>query len=101
MVSWGAGSESLRVGDGGGGGDMGQRKSRGESIRDSATSGVGFMCALQRALLGPKPGGIPRRADAGEIERHALELLQVIAACCEVGGQCLLREIRDHANKRR
>lgn len=53
----------------------------------SATSGLGFMSALQRALVRPRAseaGG--RDGDGKEVssDRHALELLSTLAACCEV-----------------
>lgn len=43
-----------------------------EAIQGSAMSGARFMSALQQALCRP------------EGDRHALELLNTIAACCEV-----------------
>ncbi|CAM9163288.1 unnamed protein product, partial [Ectocarpus sp. 6 AP-2014] len=112
-------------GDGGGSGgrdNSGQRTAREEAqstheqeshwrrwgrVEDSATSGLGFMSALQRALIleqqqrqqeaeetddgssgdddredGWRGGGDRAKREAGG-DRHALELLSVIAACCE------------------
>lgn len=62
--------------------DMNEARRRGrgdEPVQGSAMSGLGFMSALQRALC--RPSG----------DRHALELLNTIAACCEVntGGKCV------------
>lgn len=51
---------------------------------DSATSGLGFMSALQRALCRQKGDKTEREQDQ-DCDRHALELLSTIAACCEVG----------------
>ena len=65
----------------------GQRSERWDRGRDSATSGLGFMSALQRALV--RPGARPDAGGDGEGkeatgDRHALELLSTLAACCEV-----------------
>lgn len=50
---------------------------------DSATSGLGFMSALQRVLCRQKGSRTGREKDR-DGDRHALELLNTIAACCEV-----------------
>lgn len=65
-------------------GQHGERWDRG---RDSATSGLGFMSALQRALVRPRPGpeaGGDKEGRETTCDRHALELLSTLAACCEV-----------------
>lgn len=78
-MSWGQGVDSGGtaggafdgVGEGGGRSDGGPWDA-GDIAQDLATSGLGFMSALQRALCRP------------EGDDHALELLSTIAACCEV-----------------
>lgn len=67
--------------------DSQQHSERWDRGRDSATSGLGFMSALQRALVRPGPG--PEAGGCGDgkettSDRHALELLSILAACCEV-----------------
>lgn len=91
-VSWGGETFSGREGSGaemgpgfGGSGDS-------EDIgRDAATSGLGFMSALQDALVRPREEDDDSARDGqnkdrigARTDRHAFELLSTIAACCEV-----------------
>lgn len=96
-VSWG---QHFSSGDGGDfegkGGLGGSREGRQDGERwdndqDSATSGLGFMAALQRTLVrghqlreeGQEEDG-DREERVRGVDHHALELLSTIAACCEV-----------------
>lgn len=92
-ASGGTGSEILSeesdAAEGGGAlGGLGEGQKR-EPWEESATSGLGFMSALQRALTQHQWEGHEGDGKGGRTDRHALELLSTIAACCEV------RQIQD------
>lgn len=83
-VSWGVGHPRISAAEGGGEGGSVYENYGGspESGRDSATSGLGFMTALQRTLVQQQGKGEDGKGE--EDDHHALELLCTIAACCEV-----------------
>lgn len=82
-------------------------------VQNSATSGLGFMSALQRAIIleqqhhpqqekeaaggaGGRAGGGDGGGDGGAPaagDEHALELLSTIAACCEVRAVVVQRAV--------
>lgn len=57
-----------------------------ERPQDSATSGLGFMSALQRAVILEQQQHQEEEGTGSGVggDEHALELLSTIAACCEV-----------------